>query len=227
MFIFGIVMHELGHLIGGALGGYRLYYIEVFGLFLIKGDNGYKVGRSKGVPVGQCIMYHEDLNKNPVSLIIGGLAANFLLVVSGIIMFIVTDGIVIRTVSLIVSISNLSLGLMNIFGSTSSDGMTLKEVWGSKTASRVYNEIMVLYFLLGDPQNRLSVFPELEEAYNLEQMQAENESKILRKIDEQIADDLKKTDNCGSHRGSLREELEMLFDALKEQEKNGVFRKGI
>ena len=128
MFIFGIVMHELGHLIGGFMGGYKLYYVEVFGLFLIKDEKGFRLGRSKKVPVGQCIMYHEDVNKNPVPLIVGGLAQNFLLVLFGTIMFFVINGIVLRTVFLIISISNMSLVLMNIFGSSSSDGMTLKEV---------------------------------------------------------------------------------------------------
>ena len=218
-------MHELGHLIGGFMGGYKLYYVEVFGLFLIKDEKGFRLGRSKKVPVGQCIMYHEDVNKNPVPLIVGGLAQNFLLVLFGTIMFFVINGIVLRTVFLIISISNMSLVLMNIFGSSSSDGMTLKEVLGSKTASRMYNEIMILYYLLGDPQNKLTLTRNSEKSEIAGNNRAENKEKEIKKIEEQIEKDLRESCNCHNGKGSLREELEMLFRLMKEQGKDGFVGK--
>ena len=54
---FSIVMHELGHLIGGLLTGYRLVSFRIFSFMLVKIDGKWQHRRSS-VPGtgGQCLM---------------------------------------------------------------------------------------------------------------------------------------------------------------------------
>ena len=72
------------------------------------------------------MMYHEDIDKCPIPLIVGGLAANMLIAVLGTVIFISAENFIIRLLFTVSGIANLSLVFMNVFGIETSDGRTLK-----------------------------------------------------------------------------------------------------
>lgn len=205
MFISGIIIHELGHLIGGLITGYHFYFIELFGVCLIKVDKQLHFAYRKKAPIGQCIMYHDNPDKCPVPLIAGGIAANTLSAVLGTVMFILSENLIIRLIFAASGIANLSLAFMNIFGSETSDGRTLKEVI-SFNSGRLYNEIMLIERYIGEDGDY---------------------KKVPYRLKEQIKDDLKLFYRGNKSRNSLAEELKIYIKRCSEQEKNGFVRKDI
>lgn len=147
MFIPGILIHELGHLIMGLVSGYRLLYVEVFGLSLEKKDGAYGFKHMRKAALGQCLMYHEDLEKCPILLILGGMVFN--LIFGSVLILLSLFGedlyFAVKLYFLAEGLANMSLVLMNIFGSSVSDGRTLKEVLCSKKQARIYNGILLMY----------------------------------------------------------------------------------
>ena len=205
MFLSGIVIHELGHLIGGLIAGYHFYYIEFFGFYFIKTHKHWCFTYRKKVPLGQCMMYHEDIDKCPIPLIVGGLAANMLIAVLGTVIFISAENFIIRLLFTVSGIANLSLVFMNVFGSETSDGRTLKEVI-LFNSGRLYNEIMLIDRYIGENRDYKNVPCALTE---------------------QIKNDLKSFYVKKGSKSSLAKELEFHLKRYSEQEKNGFVRKDI
>lgn len=76
-FIIQTILHEIGHLIGGLLTGWRLLYLQLYSLVLKKKDKGYTltVVSNKGF---MCIMYPDSVNNKALIYTMGGCIANLL-----------------------------------------------------------------------------------------------------------------------------------------------------
>ena len=144
MFILGILLHETGHLFGGLLAGYRFLHIEMFGFSLEKINGRYRFMHYRHTPIGQCLMYPCDLKKNGYSLILGGIAMNLIASSLFFVLCILLSVFWIKLFFLISSIVNLSLALMNIFGSETSDGRTFLEVKNKSVNMKSYNILMLI-----------------------------------------------------------------------------------
>lgn len=148
--ILTVVLHEIGHLIGGLLSGYRLSGFAVGGIILRRqngrfGWHKYPLG---SLNWGQCFMYGEE-DSSPGMLVTGGCAMNIILGLVFSVIALVTIGLdekgVWRLMFLAVPASvNMVMGLANLLsGSVTSDGNTLKEV-KKDDGKRMYNRTMMI-----------------------------------------------------------------------------------
>ena len=146
MFILGIVMHEIGHLLGGLISGYRFLYIEAFGFTMERKKGNIEFKRYRGMPIGQCMMYSENMEKRPFLLIAGGMIMNAALGMLTLMLAVSLESAALhmRLLIAVSGMANLSLVPMNIFGSRTSDGTALKEVLSSRAVMKTYNGIMLL-----------------------------------------------------------------------------------
>lgn len=203
MFISGIVIHELGHLIAGLITGYHFYFIGLFGVYIIKDDKHWRFLYRRKTPIGQCMMYHENINKCPLPLIAGGITANIFMAVLGMLLSLMIRGFVLKLLFTASCMANLSLVFLNVFGSETCDGRTLKEVISYKSG-RLYNEIMLIYHYIGDNADY---------------------GNIPWWLKEQVKSDLNRLGENRGDKSSLAEELKMHLKICMEQEKNGFLRK--
>lgn len=81
-FIVQIVLHEIGHLIGGLLTGWRFLYMQLYTLVLKRDNKGLKlvVVRDKGF---KCIMYPISINSKALLYTMGGCISNLIVSVIG------------------------------------------------------------------------------------------------------------------------------------------------
>ena len=232
-------MHEIGHLIGGKISGYRFLYIEIFGIVLEKKNNRYRIRRYKNMPVGQCVMFHENLKKNPVFLIAGGILMNLLILILSVVIFFISFSYVLKTVCFIEIVVQGSLIFMNIFGSDKSDGRTLMEIYRSENGAEYYNRLLLIARYLNEGKNYTDmgekVFEDIGNDMEIIDTGKKNAEKAdIKKTDKKNMDsekmyvertDLEKTDigkkKAGSKeyvRNSLKDEYYMHFIAyLRER----------
>lgn len=146
-FLFGILIHEAGHLLGGLITGYRFLFIEILGLTLEKKEGSLRLRVIPNSPPGQCLMYHENLGKCAIPLIIGGIAANLIFGLAGIAVFYLCEEMlfVLKLVFLAEGLINILLVLMNVFGNATSDWWTFTEVLRNKNEMKLYNGILLIY----------------------------------------------------------------------------------
>ncbi len=139
-----VTVHELGHLFFGLISGYKFSLFSLFGLILYHQDGRFKVGKSNGIIVGQCLMYvpdeHEDLSI--VLLNLGGGIFNLILSCFLVLLFILTHpstyisffylfGAIVGFLMAGLNLIPLNLGVPN-------DGMNLKEASKSKEAKQAF-----------------------------------------------------------------------------------------
>lgn len=88
-FIIQLVIHEVGHLIGGLLTGWRFLYIQIHNIVVKKEDKGLKlvVVKDKGY---KCIMYPTSINEGALLYTMGGCVVNLLTGIAGLILMIFT-----------------------------------------------------------------------------------------------------------------------------------------
>ena len=136
-----LILHELGHLSGGLISGYRLVYIEFFGLVLW-GKRARAAGEKAkfvtGLPSGQCVMAPgENKKKDPGMLIGGGCLVTLLLAVLGLFMLLwqmMTDTLAPNSIDIflfyfLTLVVNAILLVINWFGKDpTNDGNTFRLV---------------------------------------------------------------------------------------------------
>lgn len=83
-FLIQLIMHEVGHMIGGYITGWRLIYLQVFHLAIVKKDKRLLI---VFVPSNncQCIMYPKSVNSGAKIYTMGGCYVNLLLAILGLI----------------------------------------------------------------------------------------------------------------------------------------------
>lgn len=146
--IITVLLHESGHLLGGLISGYSFSQIRFFGIRILKIDTGICIIFDKLLPLGQCIMYSDNPDRNPFLLLLGGGVVNLL---SGLIMAVygVVSGI--RTFIIIspYAIFGLIFGAINLLGkSPHCDGRQFRECRADKRDLIAYNNMMnISHFL--------------------------------------------------------------------------------
>lgn len=144
--VIAVPLHELGHLIGGAVTGYRFTSITVFGIRIYRDYGRIGICRQSNGPSGQCLMYPRFIGQNPVALITGGIAANVIVGMFFLAAGIVTDDIKKMVACICIGGINLIMGLLNaVPDSPTNDGSTLKDVLKSSRHVEIYNRIMMVY----------------------------------------------------------------------------------
>lgn len=149
-----VAVHELGHLIGGKLSGYRLSAIAMMG-FLYDGKKVTRYDR-KMLNAGQCFMSTGDYGRNPCFLILGGCAMNLAAGTAAALLAVLNagpgsrKGLYLLMASAVAAAVNLAMGIWNLFlGSATSDGKTFLECRTDEHRSE-YNRIMaVTGYLVG------------------------------------------------------------------------------
>lgn len=89
-FVVQLLFHEIGHLIGGMLTGWRFIYLQLFNVTVTKRMR-LSAFTFKIVDISnfQCIMYPESINSNPFIYTLGGCLINLLLAMLGLIVMVV------------------------------------------------------------------------------------------------------------------------------------------
>ena len=146
MFILTILIHELGHFMFGLATGYRLLHIEILGYSLEHIGSVYRVKKYKNAAVGQCMMYSDNENRNPIFLVCGGIIFNLIFGISALTLAITMNGLIIKMIILVFGSINLSIAVTNMFlGSATSDGKVFWELTlgeAKKERRILYNRIL-------------------------------------------------------------------------------------
>lgn len=72
-----LLLHETGHMLAGLLTGWKLVYIQLFNLAIVKVKSSYQIKIFKTRNY-QCIMMPKNIDTNPFIYTLGGFIANFL-----------------------------------------------------------------------------------------------------------------------------------------------------
>ena len=154
-----IVMHELGHLIGGTLSNYSLISFRVFSIVLAK-QNKKLIVKKYSVPnsVGECVMMPPEVKKGkyPYRLYrIGGIAMNVVTSIVAVVLVFGIDslskypwnmwGVIYGVVGIITALFN---GIPVVIGGVPNDGYILLHMTESKEASlAVHSQLLIHAFL--------------------------------------------------------------------------------
>lgn len=87
-FVIQIIFHEIGHLLGGLLTGWSFMYLQLYRLVILIDNKRLKI-RIVGERGYRCIMYPKSINQGAILYTTGGVIANLLLTIAGIIILIV------------------------------------------------------------------------------------------------------------------------------------------
>lgn len=148
--VVNIVLHEVGHLVGGLISGYEFVLIR-FGSFMLIKENG-KFCRKKFSLMGtggQCIMSppsFEEAGNQPFLLYhLGGAAVNFILGVIGILMaFLVPKGIAATGFGVFAFVSFAMWFINAIPINTCNDGHNAMDISKSKRTQKLMGILMYL-----------------------------------------------------------------------------------
>lgn len=160
-----VVVHELGHLIGGLISHYRLSLFEVFGLTVFRGAEGFMLRFDRHQPLGQCLMYPDEISQNPKPLIVGGCLANLTAGVIALAAGMLNHGFELTILCIWLGGVNLIAALANILPeSPTSDGGTLRDVKEGPDRAELYNRLMLVYMYLEKGSGYVGVPGEILEA---------------------------------------------------------------
>ncbi len=73
-----LIAHEFGHMLAGGLTGWRMVYLQLFHIALVKENNGLKIRTVPSIGY-RCIMYPKSLCLNASFYTLGGIITNLLL----------------------------------------------------------------------------------------------------------------------------------------------------
>ena len=76
--VLSVPIHESGHLAGGLLTGYKFVSFRIAGVKLVRDCTDFRLKKGSLTPIGQCIMTSDRMDRSPVLLILGGIAANLI-----------------------------------------------------------------------------------------------------------------------------------------------------
>lgn len=144
-----IIVHELGHLVGGLLTHYRFTMIEVLGVVLYRCGGRLRLRLERRLPLGQCLMHAPSLSANPGMLILGGCIANLFVGVG-----LLAAGMLVREFLLMLLLIyaggiNILAGIANIIPeSATSDGATYRDAASDPVRAQIYNRLMEVYMHL-------------------------------------------------------------------------------
>ena len=154
-----IVIHELGHLIGGTLSNYSLISFRVFSIVLAKQNKKMIVKKySVSNSVGECVMMPPEVKKGkyPYKLYrIGGIAMNIVTSIVAVVLVFGMDalskypwnmwGVIYAVVGIITALFN---GIPVVIGGVPNDGYILLHMTESKEASlAVHSQLLIHAFL--------------------------------------------------------------------------------
>lgn len=132
--IIGIILHELGHLIAGLASGYRFLTFRVGNIVLVKYKTEY-AWKKYYLPgtAGQCLMEPPVYNEGKFPFVLynsGGWIMNMVLALIGIIIFLISSNIYLRTFSVLFTFIQIFLALTNAIPikfemGLSNDGMNI------------------------------------------------------------------------------------------------------
>ena len=151
-----LILHELGHMIGGKIGGYELVYIEFFG-FVFWGKKPKAAGEKNrfapGQFMGQCVMEPRSMEADPSILVSGGCVMTLILAVLSDISILV---IILAKISseagrflaapvILSGIINTYLYIHNWLGSDpANDGNTYRLIKSERQQGILYNKIVMI-----------------------------------------------------------------------------------
>lgn len=150
VFVSVIVVHEMGHLAGGLLSGYRMEAFQIMGFLLVRTRRGLRLRIANERAWGQCIMTPGSKTANGYLLILGGCAANL---AAGLICLL---AVMLKTTSsglipvLLCGMLHLMLGISNFIPGKSgvNDGDTYREVRRGSMYMAMYNSVMLVSAVL-------------------------------------------------------------------------------
>lgn len=87
-FVLQLILHEVGHLIGGLITGWKFLYIHVYRIVILREDKrlSLMIVKEKGY---RCIMYPKSIDTNALIYTMGGCIVNLLSGISGFIIMII------------------------------------------------------------------------------------------------------------------------------------------
>ncbi|MBO4559608.1 MAG: hypothetical protein J5712_05950 [Lachnospiraceae bacterium] len=141
-----VPIHEIGHLLGGVLTGYRLTSIGILGVYLCRDADGFRLKKRKDAPIGQCIMYPDRPDRTPVMLIAGGILAN--LAAGALFTWLGVRAESIDTTAVFLSAGGImaALGILNAVPySRTNDASTFRDIVRFEGAGKLYNRLMCVY----------------------------------------------------------------------------------
>lgn len=141
-----VPVHEIGHLLGGIMTGYRFSSIGILGVYLCRDEDGFRLKKRKDSPIGQCIMYPDRPDRTPVMLITGGILAN--LAVGAFFTWIGVRAKSIDSTAVFLSAGGImaALGILNAVPfSRTNDASTFRDIVRFKGAGKLYNRLMCVY----------------------------------------------------------------------------------
>ncbi len=144
--VLSVPIHESGHLAGGLLTGYKFVSFRIAGVKLVRDCTGFRLKKGSLTPIGQCIMTSDRMDRSPVLLILGGIAAN--LIFGGLLIIL---GIMSQSYDEMAFLTgaggiNAAVGVMNaISASPYSDAVTFIEVNRLAGGIELYNRLMCVY----------------------------------------------------------------------------------
>lgn len=150
-FVLQLVFHELGHLLGGLITGWRLIYLQIYKIIIVK--EGYRISIKKVNSINfQCIMCPKRSYTNPYIYTLGGCIVNLILTLIGLLALI---NWIDNMIAFIYSWSFFVMGTGFLFMN------------GIPRVKRVCNDMACYILLKRDPLTRRCHNAQLQAAYFL------------------------------------------------------------
>lgn len=174
-------VHELGHLIGGTLNGYKLLCLRLGPMNIVRTSSGRpSIFLQRGFD-GQCIMIPEEETTRFLAYNIGGIISNFAVTLISAALLIPFGSLYMTLFLLEVICIGIRKLLVNAIphktGSTPNDGYVIKLLTRSSACIKDYTTYLRLYkkLFLGEPISRSEFYYEREPALNSDELLYYNE----------------------------------------------------
>lgn len=138
-FMIQLVMHEIGHLIGGLITGWRFIYLQVFHIAIVR-ENNRLIMKRTDTKSCQCIMYPKDLNSGAILYSLGGCIMNALITaISAIVMILNHNNLLVWVYTPSILVIGIIFLVMN----------------GVPSTKRICNDMACCLLLKGDKHTRI------------------------------------------------------------------------